>query len=153
MKETSICHRCDTLPRGLFGCFRRRSLGGILKLVISDDDDVAAEWGRRLHREAWAQDGEAFRRKYKGNEYKHYCIFHLRGSYQKRSGDGKLILQNSATAGSHLPSHHHIMVQASTEVVSHSRSRPRTTRRWRRTKMADSRRIGSASAPQMQMAK
>ncbi|PYJ76324.1 MAG: hypothetical protein DME77_06345 [Verrucomicrobia bacterium] len=68
LKEISICHRCGTLPSGLFGCFRQRSLGGILSYVTSDDDDIAAKWGRCFDREARAQDAEAFRGKRNGNE-------------------------------------------------------------------------------------
>jgi hypothetical protein len=66
-KEISICHRCGTLPSGLFGRFRQRSLGGILSYVTSDDDDIAAKWGRCFGWEARAQDAETFRGKRNGN--------------------------------------------------------------------------------------
>jgi len=134
---------CQTLSRYCSGCRSR----AFLNCIISYDDRVAAKWGHCLGREARAQDAETFRCKCKGHEQEYCCTFHVLGSYQKQSGDGKLILQNSAAAGGQLPSHYHIMVQASTEVVRQPRSRPMTTRRWRRTKMADSGRIGSARHP------
>jgi len=68
LKEISICHRCGTLPSGLFGCFKQRSLGGNLSYVTSNDDDIAAKWGRCLDREARAQDAETFRGKHNRNE-------------------------------------------------------------------------------------
>jgi len=114
-----------------------RRFGEFLRYIVSPNNHVAVKWRHCFNWKARTQNGERLRRKRERNEYG--CTFHVPRSYRKQSSDGKVILQNSAAAGGHLPSQHHIMVQASTEVVSQSRSRAMTTRRWRRTKMADSR--------------
>ena len=150
--DTDKIARVPRVPRPLSRHCSGRRFGGFLRYFVSSNNHVAVKWRHCFNWKPRTQNGERLRRKRERNEYG--CTFHVPSSYPNPPYDGKLIFDRlPLPLGLYHFSHHHMMMQATTEVVSQSRSWPRTTRRWRRTKMADSRRIGSASAPQMQTAK
>src|SRR6266516_1699709 len=140
--------RSQAERRELFEVFRR----SLLHRAVFDDNHVTAKWRRRFGGITRTQNGEGFRAKGDGEEDRDcrtlhslvlICINHAMGAeHQYFCGERNYRV-----------SHQPVMRQASTEVLSQSRSWPSTTSGYKRVKTADSRIIGSEIAPQMHNAK
>ena len=127
-----------------------RRFGEFLRYIVSPNNHVAVKWRHCFNWKARTQNGERLRRKRERNEYG--CTFHVPRSYRKQSSDGKVILQKLRCrwwSPSQPTPYNGASEHGSGEPVEKSGD---DNKAMETNKDGGFERIGSAGAPQMQMA-